>query len=128
MKLSWLKLGFLSASAVIVCASFTSKSASAKCVQFDQGIQVSISGSGPARRSNNVDMRSEGSCTGNYVVTTGEQIHVGPGRAVQERNVRQTIRGNRSNGISGSPTIQIRVNPTIDVNNPADRYRNLRRR
>lgn len=128
MKLSWLKSGFLSASAVIVCASFTSNSASAQCVQFDQGIQVSISGSGPARRTNNVDMQSEGSCTGNYVVTTGEQIHVGPGRAIQERNVRQTIRGNRSNRIGGGPTVQIRVNPTIDVNNPAERYRNLRRR
>ncbi len=127
MKLSWLKYGFLSASAVIVCASFTSNSASAQCVQFDQGIQVSISGSGPARRSNNVDMRSEGSCTGNSVVTTGQQVHVGPGRAVQERNVRQIIRGNGNNRIGGGQTVQIRVNPTIDVYNAADRYRNLRR-
>lgn len=128
MKISWLAFSLLSVSSVLIFEANSPNSASAQCVQFDQGIQVSISGSGPARRSNNVEMSSEGGCTGNSIVTTGQQIHVGPGRAVQERNVRQTIRGSGNNGIGGGPTIQIRVNPTIDVNNPADRYRNLRRR
>ena len=125
MKFSFLAFSLLSVSSALI---FEPNYAAAKCIQFDQGIQVSISGSGPAQRSNNVEMRSEGACTGNSIVTTGQQIHVGPGRAVQERNVRQIIRGGGNNGIAGGPTIQIRVNPTIDVNNPADRYRNLRRR
>ena len=123
MKLTPLAIGFLSLSTVF---SFT-HSASAQCVQVDQGIQVSISGSGPARRSNNVDLRSEGSCTGNYSVTTGTQVHVGPGRAVQERNVRSTLRGDRKHRVGGGSTVQIRVNPQIDVYNAADRFRNRSR-
>ena len=127
MKFSLLTFGILSISSILAFAPHTSNSASAQCVQFDQGIQVSISGSGPAQRSNNVDMRSEGACTGNYSVTSGQQIHVGPGRAVQQRNVRQTLRGNNNNRVGNGQTIQIRVNPTIDVYNAADRYRNIRR-
>lgn len=127
MKVSLLALSLLSFSTALAFESFSNNSARAQCVQFDQGIQISVSGSGPAQRSNNVEMQSEGRCVGNTIVTTGEQIHVGPGRAVQERNVRQTIRGTNKNGIAGGRTIQIRVNPTIDVNNPADRYRNLQR-
>ncbi|MBD2182281.1 hypothetical protein [Aerosakkonema funiforme] len=128
MKISLLALSLLSFSTALAFESFSNNPAGAQCVQFDQGIQISVSGSGPAQRSNNVEMQSEGRCVGNTIVTTGEQIHVGPGRAVQERNVRQTIRGTNKNGIAGGRTIQIRVNPTIDVNNPADRYRNLQRR
>lgn len=128
MKVSWLVFSFLSVSSSLIFQPNLTNSAAAKCVQFDAGIQVSISGSGPARRSNNVEMQSDGACTGNSVVTTGQQIHVGPGRAIQNRNVRQNIGGGSNNGIGGGSTIQIRVNPTIDVNNPADRYRNLRRR
>lgn len=128
MKLPLLAFSLLSVSSVLIFEPNSTNSAAAQCVQFDQGIQISISGSGPARRSNNVEMRSEGACTGNSIVTTGQQIHVGPGRAIQERNVRQNIRGGSNNGIGGGSTIQIRVNPTIDVNNPADRYLNLRRR
>lgn len=128
MKFSWLAFSFLSVSSGLIFQPNFTNPAAAQCVQFDQGIQISISGSGPARRSNNVEMQSAGACTGNSVVTTGQQIHVGPGRAIQNRNVRQTIRGGTNNGIGGGSTIQIRVNPTIDVNNPADRYRNLRRR
>ncbi len=128
MRVFLMAFSFLSVSAVLVFEPFSNSSVRAQCVQFDQGIQVSISGSGPARRSNNVDMQSEGSCRGNAIVTTGQQIHVGPGRAVQERNVRQTLRGGSNNGIGKGPTVQIRVNPTIDVYNAADRYRNLQHR
>lgn len=128
MKFPLLAFSLLSVSSLLIFEPNSTNSALGQCVLFDQGIQVSISGSGPARRSNNVEQRSEGGCSGNYIVTTGEQIHVGPGRAVQERNVRQTLRGNGNNGSGSGPTVRIRVNPTIDVYNAADRYRNLRGR
>lgn len=125
MKFPALVFGFLSVSSILIFSPSATNSASGQCVQVDQSVQVSISGSGPAKRRNNIELRSEGPCTGSYGVTTGTQVHVGPGQAVQERNVRQTLRGDRKNPAGSGRTIQIQVNPQIDVRNPADKYRNL---
>jgi len=111
----------VSISALFNFAPVSTNPVSAQCVQLDQGIQVSISGAGPARRNNDVQMESEGACSGSSTVTTGAQIHVGPNRAVQNRTVRQSIRKNGHSQWRNSYPIQIRVNPQIDVDNPADR-------
>jgi len=125
MKFSAIAFSFLSVSSILIFSPSATNSAAGQCVQLDQSVQVSVSGSGPAKRRNNVELNSEGPCTGSYGVTTGTQVHVGPGQAVQERNVRQTLRGDGKNTVGSGRTIQIRVNPQIDVRNPADKYRNL---
>lgn len=121
MKGSLFAFSCLSVSVFLQVAPFSTPSALAQCVQFDQGIQVSISGGGPAQQSNNVEMLNQKACSRNSVVTTGEQIYVGPHRAIQDRNVRQVIRGNSNSRFSTNYPIQIQVNPKINVDNPADR-------
>ncbi|MEB3829402.1 hypothetical protein [Phormidium sp. CCY1219] len=121
MKTSILAASCCAISALFNFAPISTIPVSAQCVQLDQGIQVSISGAGPARRNNDVQMESQGACSGSSTVTTGAQIHVGPNRAVQNRTVRQTIRKNGHSQLRNSYPIQIRVNPQIDVDNPADR-------
>lgn len=125
MKISRFAVGCLSICGLFNFAPVATNSALAQCVQFDQGIQVSISGAGPAQQSNTVEMQAEGSCLGNSTVTTGTQIHVGPNRAIQNRNVRQSIRGDNHSQLRNNYPIQIRVNPQINVDNPADRIESI---
>ncbi len=114
-------LSSLSIAALFTAAPVATDLAAAQCLQIDTGVQVSISGGGPAQQTNTVDMGTPGSCGGNATVTTGTQIHVGPDRAVQNRSVRQSIRGGERSLRQTSYPIQIRVNPQINVDNPADR-------
>ena len=101
----------------------------AQCVQADVGVQYNISGSRvPTRRSNDVQMRGRGPCTGNTNITTGVQGNVGGTAPVtQRRRVRQNFNGDNSRGRRGrrdyGDIIRIRVNPKIDVYNPADPLR-----
>lgn len=110
-------------SAGLTLASASTPSASAQCVMTDVGPQVTVSGSRqPTERSNNVNMQSQGPCTGNSITTTGEQLQQGgTNRAVQRREVNQQMQGGSDSGtgVSG-PTVRVRVNPTADVFNPAD--------
>lgn len=127
MKFKVLALGLLSFSSFLLLGANFAKKVSAQCVQADISIQSNISGSKqPTKRSNDVVLESDGSCTGNSSVTTGVQSNVGGnGRVEQRRQVRQRIQGGSDNGtgVNGT-TIQIKTNPQIDVYNPAD---NLRR-
>ena len=122
MKLIWSYLGLLSCSSFLIFASSVTNSANAQCVQADVGIQYNISGSKkPTERSNDVNMQSHGACRGNVSVTTGVQGNQGGTRHVrQNRTVRHHFEGSREPGVGGS-TVQIRVNPQIDVYNPADK-------
>lgn len=120
MKLIWSYLSLLSCSSLLIVAPSMTTSAKAQCVQADIGIQYNISGSRePTRRSNDVDMQSTGDCRGNASVTTGVQGNVGGnGRVRQNRRVRHRFEGRGDNNDNG--TVQIKVNPQIDVYNPAD--------
>ncbi len=115
MKLIWSYSSLL----IVIVASSITTSATAQCIQADVGIQYNISGSKePTRRSNDVDMQSSGDCRGNASVTTGVQGNVGGNGSVrQERRVRHRFEGNSNHDQS---TVQIKVNPQIDVYNPAD--------
>lgn len=119
---------FFSLSGGMVLGVWT-QPAIAQCVQADVGIQYNISGSRvPTRRSNDVKMRGQGTCTGNTSITTGVQGNVG-GTAplTQRRRVRQEFQGSDRRRIRGrresGKIIRIQVNPQIDVYNPADRFR-----
>lgn len=101
------------------------ESATAQCVQVDTGVQISISGGGPAQQTNTVNLENQGSCRGNAAVTTGTQIHVGPNRAIQNRSVRQSIRSGERLLRSTNYPVQIQVNPKINVDNPADRINDI---
>ena len=122
MKLIWSYLSCLSCSSLLIVAPAVTNSATAQCVQADVGIQYNISGSKkPTQRTNDVDMQSTGSCRGNASVTTGVQGNVGGNGSVrQERRVRHRFEGKGKNRENGNSTIQIQVNPQIDVYNPAD--------
>ena len=114
-------LSSLSIAALFSIAPVATDLAAAQCLQIDTGVQISISGGGPAQQTNTVDMGNPSSCGRNATVTTGTQIHVGPDRAVQNRSVRQSVQeGERSLRRSSYP-LQIQVNPQIHVDNPADR-------
>ncbi|MGL5195971.1 MAG: hypothetical protein ACRC8Y_20485 [Chroococcales cyanobacterium] len=114
-------LSSLSIAALFSIAPFATDLAAAQCVQIDTGVQISISGGGPAQQTNQVDMGNPRSCGRNATVTTGTQIHVGPNRAVQNRSVRQSVQGTERSLRSTSYPVQIQVNPQIHVDNPADR-------
>ncbi len=120
MKLILSYLSLLSCSSLLIVAPSMTTSAKAQCVQADIGIQYNISGSRePTRRSNDVDMQSTGDCRGNASVTTGVQGNVGGnGRVRQNRRVRHRFEGRGNN--NDNETVQIKVNPQIDVYNPAD--------
>ncbi len=121
MKSIWYYLGLLSFSSFLIVTSSATNSAKAQCIQADVGIQYNISGSKePTQRTNDVDMQSSGSCRGNTSVTTGVQGNVGGNGPVrQNRRVRHRFEGSDRNGSSGGSTVQIKVNPQIDVYNPA---------
>lgn len=122
MKLIWSYLSLLSCSGLLIVVPSLTTSAIAHCVQADIGIQYNISGSKkPTRRTNDVDMQSSGDCRGNASVTTGVQGNVGGnGRVRQDRRVRHRFEGSRNSGNNRGSTVQIKVNPQIDVYNPAD--------
>lgn len=122
MKFKWLALGLVSCSTLLTAGNFLTKSASAQCVQADVSVQYNISGSRQrTQRSNDVDMQSQGRCSGSATVTTGVQGNEGGnGRVVQRRQVRQRLEGNDTTGFGTSP-IKIRSNVGIDVYNAADR-------
>lgn len=103
-----------------------SENATAQCIQDDTSVQVSITGSRTgAQQESDVQMNSQGPCTGSYTRTQGRQITVGgTGDVEQRRSVNQNItpgEGNAS-GIN-VPTVQTQSNPQIDVYNPAERIR-----
>lgn len=122
MKSVWYYVGLLSFSSFLIVVSSTTNSATAQCVQADIGIQYNVSGSTePTERTNDVDMESSGSCRRNVSVTTGVQGNVGGNAPVrQHRRVRHSFEGNDSNDSSSGSTVQIKVNPQIDVYNAAD--------
>ena len=103
-----------------------SEQAIAQCVQNDVGIQVSITGSRePAQQESDVQMNSQGPCTGTYTRTQSVQsVTGGTERTEQRRVVTHEITPGEENasGVSGS-TVSTGTNPTIDVYNAADRYR-----
>lgn len=122
MKLRGCFFGWLSGVSFLVAVSSATNSVQAQCVQADVGIQYSISGSRqPTERSNEVEMESKGSCRGNASVTVGVQGHEGgTGSVRQQRRVRHRFEGQeRERGVGGS-TVQIKVNPQIDVYNSAE--------
>lgn len=120
---SLLSVSLLAFSAWLTLAPASTPKASAQCVMTDVGQQATISGSrGRTERSNNVNMQSQGPCTGNSITTTGEQLQQGgTNRAVQKREVNHQMQGgsDEGTGVSG-PTVRVRVNPKADVFNPAD--------
>lgn len=125
MKLIWSYLGLFSCSSLLIVVSSITNSAIAQCVQADVGIQYNISGSRqPTQRTNDVDMESTGDCRGNVSVTTGVQGNVGgTGSVRQNRRVHHRFEGKQNNHENRNSTVQIRVNPQIDVYNPAEKLR-----
>ncbi|MBW4576720.1 MAG: hypothetical protein KME08_15705 [Aphanothece sp. CMT-3BRIN-NPC111] len=121
MKLKLLAMGLLSCSTLLGVGYSLTNSASAQCVMADVSVQYNISGSRqPTDRSNDVDMQSQGSCSGNAIVTTGVQGNEGGrGQVVQHREVRQRVEGNGGTSVDGS-TVKVISNVGIDVYNPAD--------
>lgn len=125
-----LPLALLPLSSGLLLGLIMAQPGNAQCVQADVGVQYNVSGSRvPTRRRNDVRFEGEGRCVGNTSVTTGVQGNVG-GTAplTQRRQVRQRIIGEPQRGRRGRrgrdrDIIRIRVNPTIDVYNPADRLR-----
>lgn len=121
MRFSLLAVGLLSCSSFLGLA--LTKSVSAQCVQADVSFQYNISGSRqPTERTNDVNFESNKRCSGNANVTTNVQGNEGgTGKVRQNRTVTNRIEpGNPSGtGINGN-TVQIRVNPTVDVYNPVD--------
>lgn len=119
---SLFSIGLLSFSACLIAPS-TTRMASAQCVMTDVGQQVTMSGSRrPTDRTNNVNMQSQGPCTGNSITTTGEQLQQGgTAPAVQRREVNQQMQGGSDGGTGvTTPTVRVIVNPKADVFNPAD--------
>lgn len=129
MKSEMKRLLLFSLSGGLLLGAAVVKPAIAQCVQADIGVQYNISGSRvPTRRVNDVEMRGRGPCTGNTNITTGVQGNVGGTAPVtQIRRVRQEFNGDNSRGLRRTldygDIIRIRVNPQIDVYNPADKYR-----
>jgi hypothetical protein len=119
MKLATLALGLFSISSVLTLAPINTNSVQAQCVQADIAVGYNISGSKqPTQRTNNVDMQSQGGCTGNSSVNVGVQGNVGgTGKVIQNRNSSHKFSGGSGNG----STVKIKVNPTVDVYNAADR-------
>lgn len=122
MKLTGCFLSFLSFSSFFLITSSLTNSAQAQCVQADVSVQYNVSGSRqPTDRKNDVDMQSNGYCRGNASVTTGVQGNVGGnGNVRQHRKVRHRFEGSDRDGRAGGSTVQIRVNPQIDVYNAAE--------
>ncbi|MEL6441403.1 MAG: hypothetical protein AAFQ80_19385 [Cyanobacteria bacterium J06621_8] len=121
MKLAVLIMRLLSISSLLNSSLLLSP-AMAQCIQADISVQYNISGSRePTERNNDVVLESKGSCQGNVSVTTGVQGNIGGNRRVrQTRTVRHRFE-NPSNGTDQPDnTIQIQVNPAIDVYNAAD--------
>ena len=126
MKFAFFSLGVLSFSSVLTAASTVNQVAFAQCVMADVAIQVAVHGSEkPAQQTNDVEMVSDGPCTGNTSVSTSRQIHVGGTDEVrQTRRSRHQISGDRDsrNGVDG-PTIAVPVEVQVDVENSAYRLR-----
>lgn len=118
------------ASGGAILDSILVRPAIAKCVQADIGVQYNVSGSRvPARQSNDIKFEGSGRCVGNTNVTTGVQGNVGgTAPVIQRRRVRQRFEGDRRSDRRDrrrrdSDFIRIKVNPQIDVYNPAEKYR-----
>ena len=126
MKFALFSLGLLSFSSFLTLATSVNQVAFAQCVIADVAIQVAVDGSEePAQQNNEVEMMSDGPCTGNTSVSTSRQIHVGgTGEVRQERRSRHQIRGDGDSqtGVNG-PTVAVPVEVQVDVYNPADRLR-----
>jgi hypothetical protein len=124
MKFKILTFGLLSLSGFLTFGFSLPRPASAQCVQTDLAFQYNIGGSKqPTERSNDVRMNRDPNCRGNSSVTVGEQGNVGgTGRVEQRRTVRHNQSGGAPSpvGVNG-PTVQIRVNPRVDVYNPAEK-------
>jgi hypothetical protein len=128
MKFVLYSLSLVSFSTLIGFAPSLGKPASAQCVMADVSVQAAITGSeAPSRQTNEVDMQSDGPCTGNTSVSTSRQIHVGgTDPVVQERRSRHRFTGGQDNGFGGGPTVKVPVGVQVDVYNPAEKYRNRR--
>ena len=125
MKFPGLILSLFSVSSFLALSSLLPKVATAQCVQADVSVQYNISGSKqPTKRSNDVIMESDPTCTGNASVTTGVQGNIGgDGPVEQHRQVYQRQTGSNGNGTGiNGPTVQIRTNAPIDVYNAADKF------
>lgn len=124
MKFALFSLGLFSFSSFLTVAASLNQVASAQCVIADVAIQVAVHGSEkPPQQTNQVEMMSDGPCTGNTSVSTSRQIHVGGADDVrQERRSRHQISGDgdSSTGVNG-PTVAVPVEVQVDVDNPADR-------
>lgn len=127
-------LVFCSVTGGVVLGFVPVKSAIAQCVQADVGVQYNISGSrAPARRSNDVRFEGRGRCVGNTSVTTGVQGNVGGTEPVTQRrrvrhkfkgdDVKGKSRGRKKYGKDHDDFVRVKVNPQIDVYNPADQWR-----
>ncbi|NET37313.1 MAG: hypothetical protein F6K19_35700 [Cyanothece sp. SIO1E1] len=126
MKLALFSLGLFSLAPLWVLASNFNHVASAQCVVSDVAVQVAVHGSRrPARQSNDVDIKSDGPCSGNTSTSHSTQVQVGgTGEVRQERRSRHRLSGGQNNrtGVNG-PTVAIPVEVQVNVDNPADRIR-----
>jgi len=126
MKIINLAIRLISCSILINFTPFFTDSVNGQCVQADISVQYNISGSQqPTERSNDVEFNSNGTCTGNVSVTTEVQGNEGgTGSVRQTRTVRHNHQGNTNNNTAvNGPTIQVQVNPAIDVYNPAEKLK-----
>lgn len=121
MKFRWLAVSLLSCSTILTLGTSITKPASAQCVGSHVGIQLNMSGE-PAQQTSNVQMESEGSCSGNSISTRSTQLNVGGENPVrQHQEVHHNFRGGNGNptGING-PTVTNSVVVPVDVRTPAN--------
>ncbi|HBE19986.1 MAG TPA: hypothetical protein DEG17_02470 [Cyanobacteria bacterium UBA11149] len=121
MKFRWLIVSLLSCSTILTLGTYITKSASAQCVGSHVGIQLNMS-EDPARQTSNVQMESEGSCSGNNISTQSTQFNAGGDEPVrQHQEVHQRFQGSNENptGVNG-PTVTNSVVVPVDVRTPAN--------
>ena len=93
--------------------------ASAQCLQSHTGVQLDISQNHNTRQSNDIEMSSNPSCSGNTSSSTSTQTNIGGEGARQTQRYRHFNSSSESNpsGVD-APTIQNRVVIPVPVQTP----------
>lgn len=104
---------------IIVLSLLSIDSVSAQCVQSHTGVQLDISENRHTRQSNNIEMKSDASCSGNTSSSTNTQLNIGGEGAEQTQRVRHSSSSSRPNpsGVN-APTIKNGVVVPVEVETP----------
>ena len=100
-------------------AFFLIDPAQAQCVQSHVGVKLDISENKHTRQSDNIEMQSNASCSGNTSSSTATQSNIGGEGAEQTQRVRHSNSSTNPNpsGVN-APTIQNEVVVPVEVKTP----------